>query len=84
MARYGVTEADVKDRLLWQLAVIQFTDQRFRPELGLPPPGSTQSADRVKPGAEAPAGQSVDQLLDQWLKRTRSSTRIIFKPEAFE
>ena len=85
LTRYGVTEAEVKERLLWQLAVIQFTDQRFRPELALTtPPANTQSADRVKPGTETPAGPSVDQLLEQWLKQARSNTRVIFKPEAFE
>ena len=87
LARYDVTEAQVKDRLLWQLAVIQFTDARFRPELPIPPAVNVQTADRLREEAApaAPAdGQSVDRLLDQWLKQARGSTRVVFKQEAFQ
>ncbi|HVN07142.1 MAG TPA: hypothetical protein VMT86_22140 [Bryobacteraceae bacterium] len=31
LAGYGVTEQDLKDRLLWQLTLIRFIDLRFRP-----------------------------------------------------
>ncbi len=88
LARYGVTEAEVKQRLLWQLAVIQFTETRFHPELPLPSTGDAQSADRLRadadPAAPAGGGQSVDQLLDEWLKQQRGSTRVVFKQEAFQ
>lgn len=88
LAKYGLTEAQAKQRLLWQLAVIQFTDARFRPELAPPPPPNVQTANRMRAGVEPPppgqTGQTVDQLLDQWLKQQRSSTRVMFKQEAFQ
>jgi hypothetical protein len=31
LARYGVTESDVRDQLLWQAAFLRFIDVRFRP-----------------------------------------------------
>ncbi|HUO28214.1 MAG TPA: hypothetical protein VMU80_03280 [Bryobacteraceae bacterium] len=31
LAEYGVSEQDLKDRLLWQLTLIRFIDLRFRP-----------------------------------------------------
>jgi hypothetical protein len=88
LAQYAITGDEVKQRLLWQLAVIQFTDARFRPELPPAPPTDTQSANRMRADAEPPpegqSGQSVDQLMEQWLKQQRSSTRVVFKQEAFQ
>lgn len=88
LTTYGVTEPQVKQRLLWQFAVIQFTDARFSPELQPPPPANVQTADRMRAGAApppaGPTGETVDQLLDQWLKQQRSSTRVVFKQEAFQ
>ncbi|GEM_PF-235317 len=111
--RYGLTEEELKQYFLWQLTVIRFTDERFRPNLlrpaessvsrlaespnapavppphnRVPPPGptpETQSADRLAPSAlPAAPGGNVDQQLDAWLKQARSTTRISFKPEAFQ
>jgi hypothetical protein len=31
LARYGVTESQLREQLVWQLTVLQFIDQRFRP-----------------------------------------------------
>ena len=33
LARYGLTEEQLRAQLLWQLTVLQFIDQRFRPEV---------------------------------------------------
>jgi hypothetical protein len=88
LAKYGLTEAQVKQRLLWQYAVIKFTDARFRPELPPPTPPNVHTANRMAAGAEPPpegqSGRTVDQLLDQWLKQQRSSTHVVFKQEAFQ
>jgi len=87
LTHYGVTEAEVKQQLLWQLAVIEFTDARFRPELPPPPAGNVQTANRMRAGATPPASgaeKDVDQLLDQWLKQQRGATRVVFKQEAFQ
>jgi hypothetical protein len=31
LSRYGLSETELRDQLLWQLAVLRFIDQRFRP-----------------------------------------------------
>lgn len=80
LARYGVTEDDLKQRLLWELAVIRFTDQRFAP---LATSTDNQGANRTEDGA-LPANDSVDREMEAWLKQQRASTRIVFKQEAFQ
>ena len=77
LAKYGITEDQLKQRLLWQLTAIRFTDQRFPS----PQPENAQSADRAAPGAGA-AG--VDQQMDAWLKQARANSKITFKQEAFQ
>lgn len=78
LRKYGIAEEQLKAHLLWQLTAIRFTDQRFRSQL--PEPGS-QSADRASDDAPA---NSVDQQMDAWLKEARGTTKITFKPEAFQ
>jgi hypothetical protein len=78
LQKYGVTEEQLKQRLLWQLTAIQFTDLRFRP---MQPASSSQSADRTAPGS---GSGSVDQQMEAWLKQARSNTKIDLKPEAFQ
>ncbi len=81
LAKYGVTDQQVKEELTWQLALLRFTDLRFRSELAIPSESTaTQSgADRQAP----PAANSVDQQMESWLKDARSNTRVTFKAEAF-
>jgi len=78
LEKYGVTEEQLKEHLGWQLAAIRFTDLRF----GVPASGE-QSADRVPPGAPMPKAD-VDQEMDKWLKETRATTKVQFKPVAFQ
>jgi parvulin-like peptidyl-prolyl isomerase len=69
---FGISEEQLKQRLLWQLTAIRFTDSRF---------GSPQST------GSPPAGNTatdVDQQMDAWLKQARSSSKITFKQEAFQ
>ena len=33
LARYGLTEEQLRSQLLWQITVLQFIDERFRPEV---------------------------------------------------
>lgn len=87
LERSGVTEDQLKEQLQWQLAVVAFTDFRFRSEIA---PPSSQSADRAstdntpaKKDAAVPAAESVDQQLDSWLKEAHTAARIVFKEEAF-
>jgi hypothetical protein len=35
LARYGVTENELHEQLLWQLTVLEFIQQRFRPEVAI-------------------------------------------------
>ena len=76
LEKYGITEDELKQHLLWQLAALRFTDQRFHSAVPEPP---TQSADRT--GADQPG---VDQQMEAWLKETRAGTRIQFKKGAFQ
>jgi hypothetical protein len=78
LEKYGITEEELKQRLLWQATALQFTDLRFRsqlPEVGPP------SADRAATETES---TSVDQQMDAWLKQARASAKIVFKQEAFQ
>ena len=77
LEKYGITEDQLKERLVWQVMAIQFTDLRFHPPQ---PEQGSQSADRA---ATDGAAASVDQQMDAWLKQARSNTKITFKPEAF-
>ncbi len=59
--------------------------------LGAPGPRANQSvapvqsADRLASSAAPSAGEpGVDDQMNAWLKQARSSTRIVFKPEAFQ
>jgi parvulin-like peptidyl-prolyl isomerase len=63
LTQYGITEEDLKQHLLWELAAIRFTDLRFQPNA----PGG-QSANRMKAGAPPATENDVDQQLDAWLK----------------
>jgi hypothetical protein len=79
LARYGVTEGELKQRLAWEVTALRFTEWRFRA------PGATdnQSANRAENGAQA-GEDSVDRRMEAWLKQQRTGTRIVFKPEAFQ
>jgi hypothetical protein len=72
LAKYGVTEEALTQHLLWEVTVIRFTDQRFRP-----------LAAASQPGAQS-AGDTVDKEMADWLKQQRADTRITFKQEAFQ
>jgi hypothetical protein len=76
LAEYGVTEDELKQHLIWELAVLRFTDVRFKTALSEP----GQSADRAMNANET----EVERQLEAWLKQQRQSTRIQFKKEAFQ
>ncbi len=80
--RYGITEAQLKEHLLWQLEVMRFTDVRFSPNIPRQP--AVESANRLRAGATAPVDNGVEQQLEAWLKEARTNTRIQFKKEAFQ
>jgi hypothetical protein len=81
LANYGITESQLKDHLAWEVTVVQFTDQRFKP---FTVPFDDQTADRsiadVKPKPKTPE----DDPMALWLKQQRAATKIVFKQEAFQ
>ena len=79
LAKYELTEDEVKRHLLWQAAALRFTDQRFHLTISAPP---SQSADRLSQGTTTTDG--VEDQMDTWLKQARAGTRIQFKKEAFQ
>jgi hypothetical protein len=92
LARYGITEKELKDHLAWQLAAIRFTDARFPaplPDPDAPAPPGRNGADRSAPGSDSDgadrAGDNgVQRQMEAWLKEARGRTRIQFKKEAFQ
>ena len=87
LEHYGITEEQLKQHLLWQLAVMRFTDVRFNASIPQQPAldgAESQTANRMQEGADPPEGNSVDQQLEAWLKQARGDTRIQFKKEAFQ
>jgi hypothetical protein len=79
LQKYGISEDDLKQHLLWQLATLRFTDLRF--QTGLP---NVQSANRLRAGSSEPDPDDVDHQLEAWLKETRNNTKVRFKPGAFQ
>lgn len=78
LRQYGITEEQLKQRLLWQLTAVRFVDFRFG---SLQPGPAPQPADGA--ASDAPAG-TADQQMDAWLKQARLDTKITLKPEAFQ
>jgi hypothetical protein len=79
LARYGVTEEQLQQHLIWELTALRFTEQRFRPLAAT----DNQTANGAEKGAQ-PAEDSMDREMDAWLKQQRADTRIVFKQEAFQ
>jgi hypothetical protein len=80
--KYGITGDELKRQLGWQLAVMRFTELRFRNDFAAPAAGAPNgsSADRQA----ATAADSVDQRMEEWLKDARNNTKVVFQPEAFQ
>jgi hypothetical protein len=78
LEKYGLTEDELKEHLLWQVAALRFTDQRFHMAI---PATSSQSADRSLDGDQSKV--AVEDLMEVWLKDVRANTRIQFKKGAF-
>ena len=82
LEKYGITEDQLKRRLLWQLTAMRFTDVRFRPGIAGSP---EQTADRTSAGATVPAsGADVDQQMNAWLQEARATTKVTFKTGVFQ
>ena len=66
LGRYGITEQDLKDALLWQLTLVQFIDVRFRPAVAVTDQQIQDYFEKVvKPAAQA-AHPSAPVLLEDY------------------
>jgi hypothetical protein len=96
LAADGITENELEDRLLWQLTVLRFIDIRFRPQVVVSDEEVEQyynahrseikvSLEAARPQiVEAITGERVNDLLDQWLRRTRAETHIEYLEKALQ
>jgi len=81
LVKYGITEDQLKQHLLWQTTAMRFTEARFRPLNAMP----EQSADRQKSDASDSAGSAeVDKQMAAWLDEARRSNHVTFKSGAFQ
>ena len=88
LERYGITEQQLKDRLLWQLTVLRFIDARFRPQVVVSEE-EIQRAQQLRKGdrqsiSDQIASERVNTLLDDWLKDQRTQTRIDYLEKSLQ
>ena len=91
LARFRITEEDLKQHLLAQIAVMRFISVRFRPAVQLAP-GELDAHLRKRYGDEIPPGTAaraledelielrVNDELDRWLRQAKSQTFIEYHP----
>ena len=98
LAKYGITNQEVKAALEWQATLLEFIEVRFRPAVQVPEAEIRQyyeSEVLSKAGQQPPfeaareqveailTQQYVAHALDRWLGQARTLTRIRFKEEVF-
>ena len=98
LAKYGVSDADIREALGWQSTLLDFIETRFRPGIQIPASEireyyDTQAA--LNPGKLPPFEQAkddiekiimqqrVDNALDRWLGQARLQSRIRYTQEVF-
>jgi hypothetical protein len=96
LAPYGLTEDQLRSQLLWQLTVLHFIDERFRPGVLVTDDQVKSYYDqhatlhRVAYDKAAPQiretleGEQINQQFDAWLDDARKSTKIEFLDEALK
>jgi hypothetical protein len=95
LARYRITQDELKDHLLAGLRTLRFTDLRFRPEVQisedelrdfyntLAKPGS--SFEESRPQIEKLLTEQREmQALDRWLGMSRTSVQILYREQVFK
>lgn len=96
LAQHEITAPELLERLLWQLTVLRFIDARFRPAVVVSDQEIEQyydahrseiktSLETARPQiVEAITGERINDLLDQWLRRTRAQTHIEYLEKALQ
>jgi hypothetical protein len=99
LAKYGISDEDVREALAWQAALLEFIDQRFRPGVQIPQSEIREYYDQQvaqNPGKLPPfeeareeiekilTAQRVDNALDRWLGQARTQARMRYRDEVFK
>ena len=94
LERYGLTEDQLHAQLLWQLTVLRFIGERFRPGVQVPDDDVRKYYDQHRASlpasfdAAAPAirtsleGEQVNRAFEDWLADARKNAVVDYKPEA--
>jgi hypothetical protein len=92
MARRHLNQDQLRRQLLWQLTVLRFIDQRFRPGILVSDEdiaawrkkyvteSKTATDDQIR---ESVAGERINQAFEEWLAEARKNVRIEYRPQAF-
>jgi len=92
LARHHLTEDQLRRQLLWQLTVLRFIDQRFRPGVIVTDEdiaawrqkyiseSKTATDDQVR---ETVTGERINQAFEEWLAESRKNVRVEYRPQAF-
>jgi hypothetical protein len=75
LEHYGITEDQLKQRLVWQVTALRFADFRF---------GSEVSANNATSADRSENENNVDDQMTAWLKQARDTAKVVFKAEAFQ
>jgi hypothetical protein len=97
LARYNLTEDQLRSHVIWQLTVLRFIDERFRPGAMVPDEqvrayydqhaaqfrnsGFDAVKDKIRDSLEA---ERLDKNFEQWLAYSRKRIAIEYKPEPFQ
>jgi hypothetical protein len=94
LQRYGLTEPELREQLLWQITVLQFINERFRGGVVVtdddvrayydqhPKVGSFDAVEqKIRTSLE---GERINQAFNEWLDQARKSEQVEFKQGAFE
>ncbi|HUQ91686.1 MAG TPA: hypothetical protein VM120_08390 [Bryobacteraceae bacterium] len=96
LGAYNLTEFELRDRLLWQLTVLRFIDQRFRPGVLVSDQEVRSYYDQhaAEPQSPFPAlepkiralleAERINKNFEQWLDDSRKRIRIDYKQEALQ
>jgi len=95
LGQYGITEDELRAQLLWQLTVLRFINERFRPGVLISDDeirnyyeqhrssfrGTLESASSaIRTSLE---GEQINQQFETWLQGARGRATIEYKQEAF-
>jgi hypothetical protein len=95
--RAQITVEQLEQHLIWQLALVRFTELRFRPTVQIANPDVLAAYRRMFPGPDPPPlrevrdkieealmGEQINKALDRWLRETRAATHIEIREDSFK